>query len=63
MVNYLLYNDCDIVVTARNFINDSGTIIAHPDYIYQDSLKDSIVDGKSLFEFCLTEKVNLFGIL
>lgn len=65
MVNYLLRNECDMVITARNFINNSGTIIAHPDYIYPKPLPllDSIVAGKSFFEFCLTENINLFGTL
>ena len=63
MVNYLSTTNVDMVISARNFINDTGTIIAHPDSMYQNSLKDRVFNGKPFFELCISEGVNIFGIL
>lgn len=63
MVKYLSTTNCDMVITARNFIDSSNTIIAHPDAMYQNSLKGKVFNGKPFFELCLEEGVNLFGTL
>lgn len=63
MVKHLSNTKSEMVVVARNFINETNTIIAHPDDMYQHSLKDRIFWGKGFLELCLEEGVNLYGTL
>lgn len=64
MVWYLEKNSTtDIAISPRNFIDASDTIIAHPDYEYQNSLKNNLFNGKLFLEYCITENQNLYGTL
>lgn len=52
----------DAVVCTRNHIDDSGAVIAHPDYAYEETLGNKILDGKLLLEYSVNTNVNLYGI-
>ena len=49
------------VVCTRNHIDSDGEIIAHPDYAYEDTLENKILDGKLLLEYSIHANVNLYG--
>ena len=53
----------DAIVCTRNYINSDGVIIAHPDYAYEDTLENKILDGKLLLEYSIQANVNLYGTL
>lgn len=53
----------DAVVCTRNHIDDSGAVIAHPDYAYEETLGNKILNGKLLLEYSVSSNVNLYGIL
>lgn len=52
----------DAVVCTRNHIDDSGAVIAHPDYAYEETLGNKILNGKLLLEYSVNANVNLYGI-
>lgn len=52
----------DAVVCTRNHIDDSGAVIAHPDYAYEETLGNKILAGKLLLEYSINANVNLYGI-
>lgn len=51
----------DAVVCTRNHIDQTGAIIAHPDYAYEDTLENKILDGKLLLEYSVNADINLYG--
>lgn len=51
----------DAVVCTRNYIDHTGSIIAHPDYAYEDTLENKILDGKLLLEYSVNTNINLYG--
>lgn len=63
MVKYIYNNDVDIVIAGRNFIDQMGTVIAHSFSIGQNGTDKNYLSGKSLFEYCVRENVNIYGSL
>lgn len=53
----------DGIICARNFTDENGTVIAHPDWIYKERLDNKIFTGKQLLEYCISDSVNLYGDL
>lgn len=51
------------IIHARNFIDENGTVIAHPDFIYKETLDQKIFDGMDLLSYSITNNVNLYGDL
>lgn len=49
------------VVCPRNHMEQDGKIIAHPDYAYEDTLENKILDGKLLLEYSINANINLYG--
>lgn len=49
------------VVCPRNHMDQTGKIIAHPDYAYEDTLENKILDGKLLLEYSINANINLYG--
>lgn len=62
MLRYLeQFPSLDAVVCTRNHIDSTGTIIAHPDYAYEDTLENKILAGKLLLEYSVNANINLYG--
>lgn len=53
----------DALICDRNFIDASGTIIAHPDYVYQENVKEKIYYGQQLIEASIVNNINFYGSL
>lgn len=51
----------DAVVCTRNHIDNTGKVIAHPDYAYEETLENKILDGKLLLEYSINSNINLYG--
>lgn len=56
------WSGLDAVVCTRNHIDADGSIIAHPDYAYEETLGNKILAGKLLLEYSINANVNLYGI-
>lgn len=54
-------SELDAVVCTRNHIDSSGTTIAHPDYAYEETLGNKVLQGKLLLEYSINTNVNLYG--
>jgi len=63
MVDYICENDVDVVIAGRNLIDATNTIIAHPFLLSQKEETNSYYNGKSFLEYCIREKVNIYGSL
>lgn len=53
----------DAILCTRNFIDSTGTLIAHPDFAYQDMLDEKIFNGEQLLTYSIKNNVNLYGDL
>lgn len=53
----------DGILHARNFIEPSGSVVAHPDSHYKETLDKKIFNGKQLLDYSITNNVNLYGDL
>ncbi len=51
------------LISVRNIIDTDGTIIEHPDYAYEETFKNTLVKGRVLLEHCISNNVNIYGIL
>ena len=51
------------IICARNFIDSNGSLIAHPDFVYQDMMDDMVFDGKQLLTYSIANNINLYGNL
>ena len=51
------------IICARNFIDGNGSLIAHPDFAYQDMLDNKVFDGKQLLTYSIANNINLYGNL
>ena len=51
------------IICTRNFIDSNGSLIAHPDFVYQDMLDDRVFDGKQLLTYSIANNINLYGNL
>lgn len=51
------------IIHGRNFIDNNGTVIAHPDYIYKETLDNNLFNGKDLLHYSAVNNVNLYGDL
>ena len=51
------------LISVRNIIDTDGTIIAHPDYAYEETFKNTLVKGSVLLEHCISNNVNIYGTL
>lgn len=55
--------DLDALICDRNFIDASGTIIAHPDYVYQENVNGKVYYGQQLIEASIVNNINFYGSL
>lgn len=55
--------EMDIAITLRNFVDSANTVIAHPDYVYRDTLSNTAYYGKTILESSINEDKNLYGTL
>lgn len=55
--------DADGILCCRNFLDASGTVIAHPDFAYQDALDGKYFEGRQLIAYSIANHVNLYGNL
>ncbi|MCI8494309.1 MAG: hypothetical protein HFI74_01310 [Lachnospiraceae bacterium] len=53
----------DVFFCNRNYMEEDGTILAHPDGMYGGTLKDNFYDGSQFLRVLLEEGNNLFGNL
>lgn len=51
------------IIHARNFIDNADTVLAHPDYIYKETLDNKIFNGTQLLHYSAINNVNLYGDL
>lgn len=51
------------IISPRNIIDSDGTIIAHPDYAYEKTLRNTFFNGEVLLNHCIQNSVNLYGTL
>ena len=51
------------VIHTRNFIDNNNTIIAHPDFVYKETLDHKILEGKELLTYSTQNNINLYGDL
>lgn len=58
-----IHSGIDFTICPRNFIDSENTMIAHPDYAYENSLNNTVFQGKLLLETSLNHHVNLYGTL
>lgn len=57
-------NSCiDGIICSRNFIDSEGTILAHPQTIYQEVLDEHTFDGNQLLTYSITNNINIYGNL
>ena len=57
-------NSCiDGIICSRNFIDSKGTILAHPQTIYQEVLDEHTFDGNQLLTYSITNNINIYGNL
>lgn len=55
--------DLDALICDRNFIDETGTVIANPDPFYQNTVSDKIIYGQNLIEISIANDINLYGNL
>ncbi|MBR2401336.1 MAG: CDP-glycerol glycerophosphotransferase family protein [Lachnospiraceae bacterium] len=53
----------DLTICAREFVDSEKSVVAHGDAAYRESLKNKFFNGKAFVEFCISNKVNLYGTL
>lgn len=63
MVHYICENNVDVVIAGRNLIDEENTIIAHPFLLVHSEEERGYYSGKSFLEYCIKEKVNIYGSL
>lgn len=51
------------IIHARNFIDNSDTVLAHPDYMYKEILDNKIFNGAELLHYSAMNNINLYGDL
>lgn len=51
------------IIHARNFIDNSDTVLAHPDYMYKEILDKKIFNGAELLHYSAMNNINLYGDL
>lgn len=51
------------IIHARNFIDNSDTVLAHPDYMYKETLDNKIFNGAELLHYSAMNNINLYGDL
>lgn len=51
------------IIHARNFIDNSDTVLAHPDYMYKKILDKKIFNGAELLHYSAMNNINLYGDL
>lgn len=51
------------IIHARNFIDNSDTVLAHPDYMYKETLDNKIFNGAELLRYSAMNNINLYGDL
>ncbi len=51
------------IMHARNFIDNSDTVLAHPDYMYKATLDNKIFNGAELLRYSAMNNINLYGDL
>ena len=51
------------IIHARNFIDNSDTVLAHPDYMYKEILDKKIFNGAELLHYSALNNINLYGDL
>lgn len=51
------------IIHARNFIDNSDTVLAHPDYMYKSILDKKIFNGAKLLHYSAMNNINLYGDL
>lgn len=56
-------SDINLVITPRSFTDSKGTVIAHPDYAYEDALNNTVFQSRILLETSFSDGVNLYGTL
>ncbi len=55
--------DADVVFCNRNYIEEDGVILAHPDRFYQGAFQDKLFDGGQILKILLSDGNNLLGNL
>lgn len=67
LANMVLFADrqanLDALICDRNFIDENGTIIANPDYIYQNTVNGNVFYGRQLIEASISNNINIYGNL
>lgn len=53
----------EVIFCSRNYIEGDGTILAQPDLVYRDKLKDNLYDGSQILSVLLENGNNLLGSL
>ena len=53
----------DGIIHARNFVDENGAILAHPDFIYKETLDQKLFDGADLLNYSVINNINLYGDL
>lgn len=56
-------SNAEIVFCNRNYIENDGTILAHPDNMYNGVFKDTVFDGNQVLRECVEDGNNLLGNL
>lgn len=51
------------IIHTRNFIDNSDTVLAHPDYMYKEILDNKIFNGAELLHYSAMNNINLYGDL
>lgn len=57
------FSSIDGIIHTRSFTDDGNSIIAHPDFTYQDTLENKLFAGKDLLNYSVSNNINLYGDL